>query len=323
MPWTDVTKPSSTTYTGVYFPGKEIYDDSTIAYDSSATYYDTTAAGQYTQILTPKVGWNLNYASVVSRVECPEDAKNAVWMFIRPDGKKLYFGTFGDEEDTHDVLEYSITSAWDLDTITYVGEKTLAYHFAGGFLGDDGKSLYLISGLQNYEGVWRYQLSSAWDITSAVFQSLFPASPGLSSWDGIYFSLDGSRMFLALKTGEVKEYDLEVPWNTLTSRERNTFDFSSIADPFEGFFFSPDGKDLFILGIVGGDTKIFHYFLPNAWSLTGASKKESLQIPGTEPEAIAFALDTAGTKVVVDVDGESELWTYNLEDTWSKVSKPT
>ena len=53
MSWTNVAKPTGPTYTNVNGPGKESYDQSDIAYDSSTTYYDGVNPSQWTGISKP------------------------------------------------------------------------------------------------------------------------------------------------------------------------------------------------------------------------------------------------------------------------------
>jgi len=40
MAWTSVAKPTTPSWLGVYVPGKQSYDDPSLSYDQSDTYYD-------------------------------------------------------------------------------------------------------------------------------------------------------------------------------------------------------------------------------------------------------------------------------------------
>lgn len=53
MVWTSVPKPSSSLWTTVTFMGKEAYDQSSITYDDSNTYYDGINPNQYTSVPKP------------------------------------------------------------------------------------------------------------------------------------------------------------------------------------------------------------------------------------------------------------------------------
>ena len=51
-PYTDIAKPTSSVYTGLYVEGKQIYDQSDIEYDQSDVAYDTVS-DNYTNIGKP------------------------------------------------------------------------------------------------------------------------------------------------------------------------------------------------------------------------------------------------------------------------------
>jgi len=47
--YTNITKPSGTSYTNLNPVGKQQYDDSNLAYDDSSSFYDGTDADLYTK----------------------------------------------------------------------------------------------------------------------------------------------------------------------------------------------------------------------------------------------------------------------------------
>ena len=52
-PYTNIAKPISSIYTGIYFEGRQIYDQSDIEYDQSTVNYDTINDAAYTDISKP------------------------------------------------------------------------------------------------------------------------------------------------------------------------------------------------------------------------------------------------------------------------------
>ena len=61
MPWTNVTKPSSTTYTNINGTGREIYDQSDVLYDDPDVFFDGVNPNMWTEVAKP-----VNTASVIS-----------------------------------------------------------------------------------------------------------------------------------------------------------------------------------------------------------------------------------------------------------------
>ncbi len=53
MPWTKVTKPTSTSYTNVNPIGREHYDDTGVTYDSAIVFYDGVNLSAWTKVAKP------------------------------------------------------------------------------------------------------------------------------------------------------------------------------------------------------------------------------------------------------------------------------
>lgn len=67
MAWTQVTKPTSTSYTRVSSSGREIYDDSSVSYDDSDTFFDGFNPNMWTDITKPTLPTvNVGLATMLS-----------------------------------------------------------------------------------------------------------------------------------------------------------------------------------------------------------------------------------------------------------------
>lgn len=51
--YTNIPKPTSSVYTGIFVEGKQIYDQADISYDQSNVAYDTVNNASYTNISKP------------------------------------------------------------------------------------------------------------------------------------------------------------------------------------------------------------------------------------------------------------------------------
>lgn len=54
--YTYISKPTGANYTNLNAPGKEQYDQASLVYDDSSTFYDGVNAFAYTTILKPSTG---------------------------------------------------------------------------------------------------------------------------------------------------------------------------------------------------------------------------------------------------------------------------
>ncbi len=56
MTWTNIPKPTGTTYTNVNPIGKTQYDQADVEYDDPSVFYDGVNPGQWTDVLKPANG---------------------------------------------------------------------------------------------------------------------------------------------------------------------------------------------------------------------------------------------------------------------------
>ena len=132
--------------------------------------------------------------SVSSQDSSPEG------IAFKPDGTKMYIlGSAGD-----DVNEYTLSSAWDVSTASYVqsfsvslqetGPEGIAFRF-------DGFKMFIVG--SGGDEVNEYTLSSAWDISTASYVQSFSIEGQETSPTGIAFkNPDGTIMYIVGNSGD-------------------------------------------------------------------------------------------------------------------------
>lgn len=156
---------------------------------------------------------------------------------------------FGSQNDS--VYEYNLSTAWDVTTLSFVQSFSFAAQDTnpgGMWFKPDGEKMYL-SGWAN-DNVNEYNLSSAWDISTAVYSQAF----NLSTQDGIMidieFNSDGTEMFaLGFNSDTIYRYNLSTAWDISTA-SYSSVSFSVTAQETipRGFTFKSDGTKLFVVG---------------------------------------------------------------------------
>ena len=106
---------------------------------------------------------------------------NYSYGFWGDSGNKLYIGNSG--YDYH-LDEYTLSTPYVISTATRVGNsnrinwqtESVACH--GGAIRSDGKKVYLAHNLNSDadEGIWEYDLLTAWDLSTAVYQGVFKST---------------------------------------------------------------------------------------------------------------------------------------------------
>ena len=138
-------------------------------------------------------------------------------IFFKPDGLSVYVS--GNTNDT--IYMYNLSSAWNISTLN----TTVAALFSvaaqettptGLFFKPDGLKMYVAG--SNGDDVNEYNLSVAWDITTAVYFQVTTTVTQDTAPGSLSFSSDGTKMFVAGTTGdEVNEYTLTSAWNVSTA----------------------------------------------------------------------------------------------------------
>jgi len=111
----------------------------------------------------------------------PSWIDNYSYGFWGDSGNKLYIGNSG--YDYH-LDEYTLSTPYVISSATRVGNsnrinwqtESVACH--GGAIRSDGKKVYLAHNLNSDadEGIWEYDLLTAWDLSTAVFQGVFKST---------------------------------------------------------------------------------------------------------------------------------------------------
>lgn len=223
--------------------------------------------------------WNVSSAVFVTNfVPGLDTAPNG--LFFRPDGTKMYIA--GQQLDA--VYQFTLTTPWSIATATYdnisfaVGAQDGSASSV--FFKPNGLSMYVV-GYAN-DALYQYTLSTAWDISTASFLQSFLVTPLENTAQGVFFTGDGSRMFITGGTGDdVNVYNLTTPWDISTSVFVNALVISPPISPTEtapqGIYIKPDGTKMYIVG--SGNDMVYQFTVPSVdIQLTGSGSIAALDV---------------------------------------------
>ncbi len=154
----------------------------------------------------------------------------------------------------------------------------------------DGTKFFVL-GYQN-RCVNEYHMTTAFDVSTATFDSSFNVSGQEVYPHGLAFNTDGTKMFVSGYAGhDVNEYTLSTAWDVSTASFVDSFSISSQDTQVRGLAFSNDGTKMFITGNVG-DT-LEEYTLTTGYDVSTASHTDSMDISSydNDPRGIAFNSD--------------------------------
>ena len=220
---------------------------------------------------------------------------NPVGLFFKPDGTKMYFvGYAGDS-----VYEYDLSTAWDVSAASFLQSKSVAAQETSPydiFFKPDGTKMYVV-GITG-DDVNEYNLSTAWDISTASFLQLFSVAAQETTPVGLFFKPDGTKMYvLGFSGDDVNEYNLSTAWDVSTSSFLQNFSVLAQDDSPTGLFFKPDGTKMYVVGNTGDN--VHEYNLSTAWDVSTSSFLQSFNVAAQDTQPYGLFFKTDGTKLYV------------------------
>ena len=224
------------------------------------------------------------------------------------DGTKMF--VVGDAGD--DINEYTLSSAFDVSTASFVDSFSVSAQDTGPTglaFSSDGTKMFVVG--KTGDDVNEYTLSSAFDVSTAVFVDSFSVSAQDTAPRGLAFSSDGTKMFVVGNTGDdVNEYTLSSAFDVSTAVFVDSFSVAAQDTAPLGLAFSSDGTKMFVVGKIGID--INEYTLSSAFDVSTAVFVDSFSVAAqdTAPRGLAFSSD--GTKMFVVGDAGDDINEYDL-----------
>lgn len=268
------------------------------AWDISKAYYDPGAdAGNVSKAI-----YNLLSGSTVAA-----GASVGFAIYIRPDGLKLY--TVDNSADT--VYQFSLSRPWYITSPTY-DSKSFSYSAQEGdardlFFKPDGTKMYILGDVG--DDINEYDLSTAWDVSSASYVQNFSVSAQMTTPYGLFFKPDGTKMYvLDNDADDVNEYDLSTPWDISTASYLQVFSVLAQDNNASGLWFSNDGTKMYIVGDSGND--INEYTLSTAWDVSSASFVQLFAVGTQTTSPKNFVMDP--NNGVFIVNSSSSVWQYTI-----------
>lgn len=129
-------------------------------------------------------------------------------MAFRTDGTKMYILDFYSDS----VHEYSLSTAWDISTLSYTTAFSVSSQEANGQAVDfssDGTKMFVVG--QSNDTVYQYNLSTAWDVSTASYSSTsFSISSQEGAVGGMCFGDSGKTMYIVGQTNDtIYQYSTE------------------------------------------------------------------------------------------------------------------
>ena len=182
------------------------------------------------------------------------------------------------------------------------------------FFKSDGTKLYVIG--TTGQAIYQYSLSTAWDISTASYDSkTFSASSQSNGTTGLFIKPDGSKLYIvAYSNDAVYQYSLSTAWDISTaSYDSVSLSVSSQDNTPRDITFNDDGTVLYMCGT--GNNALYQYNLTSAYDLSSASYSSNTLSLSTTVFSITYS--SASLQLVIFQSLTDILKTIRLSNTLS------
>lgn len=151
--------------------------------------------------------WDISTASYIRVYYIGANEATPNSLYFSPDGNYFYFiGTTGD-----DVNQYTMSTPWTLTTATFTRAFVTSGKEANGtslYFKPDGTKMY-IAGITS-DSIHQYDLSTAWDISTAVFSKSLNILNYEINVNGITFRYDNGKSLYLVGSGSDTIYQIDL-----------------------------------------------------------------------------------------------------------------
>ncbi|WP_462251751.1 T9SS type A sorting domain-containing protein [Ekhidna sp.] len=242
---------NQTTYSGnsVSIGGQESSYATGIALNADGTRI-FMAGGDESQIFEYSLSIPYDLASTFSytgnsldlsvNADSPED------LAFSPDGMRLFITSI----DMYEIVQYNLSSAFDLSTATYSGNSynvsSIDQSVYGLAFSYDGSKMFLVG--EDGNNIYQFSLPTPFDLSSVVLEFTYYVGNEVYP-SGISISRDG-RHIIVVGSSDMVSYTLNTPFDLADGATYNgvDFDFSGQDTYGTGIATSSEGDKIFVLG---------------------------------------------------------------------------
>jgi sugar lactone lactonase YvrE len=192
--------------------------------------------------------WNISTASYLRNFIAVQ-ATQPLGMFMRPDGTEMYLVSVFHGR----IAQYSLSTPWNISTASHTRNLSVSATDAGAqsvFFVASGDIMYLLG--SGNDKVYRFNLSTPWDISTASFVNDFSVFDEDIVSGGLFFSPDGLRFFVVGSSGdEVNEYSMSTAWDISGASYVRVVSISAQDTSPRNMFIGNDGMAMYVIGQVG------------------------------------------------------------------------
>lgn len=211
--------------------------------------------------------WNIITAYENSTTDISANVDGVEGIFFSDSGDRMYAVDFNNPSS---IEEYTLSTPWDITTKTHSHSLDVSgneFSTTGVYIGDNGTKLFI--GGNSSNSIWMYNLSTAWDLSTATYSGDSFSVATQATIYGMNFKPDGTKFYIADGDSfdqNVVEYSLSTAWDVTTASHASSTALGSEMGGFEDVAFNSDGTKMYTLDVTGE----LHSYSITAWDSSTA-----------------------------------------------------
>ena len=243
--------------------------------------------------------WDVSTATYSTSDDISAQSTSAEGVTFKPDGTAMFVV----DRDNDTVYQYTLSTAWAVNTASYASKSfsvaSRETQPTGVRFSSDGTKMFIIG----YTGddINEFTLSTAWDVSTASYDSVFSVASETTTPTGFDFNSDGTFMVVCSNdtTPTVYSYALSTAFDISTASLIDSFDVSSVVN-------SGDFQDIAL-----GDSDSKFYVMDNNDDEINQYSAIGADATLTWPSSIEWA---AGIAPAAPANGETDVFTFTTDD---------
>lgn len=197
----------------------------------------------------------------------PNESGNQEDVTFNSDGTRMFIPDRGSEQ----VYQYNLSTGFDLSTVSYSGNSFATTNETtrpdGVVFNSDGTRM-IVSGGQNTEGLYQYDLSNGFDITTVSYTGNSFSVPEDTFPEGVAVNGDGTKFYVSGGSNDdIFQYDTGgSAYDTTNLSFETKYDRFDPTNNAEDIEFGDDGNRLYVLD--QSSQRVFEYSLDSPYNLT-------------------------------------------------------
>jgi len=262
-----------------------------------------TEAGAPVQVVGQ---FDLSNASFAQAFDVSSQDTSPTGLAFKPDGSRLYVA--GDSSET--INQYSLSTAFDVTTASFTQAfdvRSQDNELTGISFRPDGSQMHITGQLNS--NVYQYNLSTAFDVSTASFDLSLNVKPQDQDPSGLAFEPDGSQLYVTgRENSNVYQYSLSTAFDISTASFVLSFGVAAQDTRPTEPAFKPDGTQLYVAGT--SSDNVYQYSLSTAFDVSTASFTQAFDVSSQSSNPAGLAFNPDGTYLYVVGIGDDKVNQY-------------